>query len=166
MVAVKSVPTDGLDPNDLEAIEHEIRMIKGLSHPNIVRYLGTENRKHTLNIFLEYAPGGSLRQLLQERGSAPLDEALAAQYAFQILSGLDYLHGAGIAHRDIKGANVLLAAEGHCKLADFGASKRVEANSIVSGLKVLTAMAACCTLHGCCCTHPEPAKTAGAPEGR
>ena len=107
-----------------------------------MRYLGTENRKHTLNIFLEYAPGGSLRQLLQERGTGvPLEEARCARYARQILSGLAYLHLNGIAHRDIKGANVLLSdtytTEGHhCKLADFGASKRVEAHSIVSGLKV------------------------------
>lgn len=82
---------------------------------------------------MEYAPGGSLRQLLQEVG--PLSEQASARYAKQILLGLNYLHQNAIAHRDIKGANVLLAAEGHCKLADFGASKRVEANSIVSGLK-------------------------------
>mmetsp|Transcript_48394 Transcript_48394/g.65875 ORF Transcript_48394/g.65875 Transcript_48394/m.65875 type:complete len:563 (-) Transcript_48394:935-2623(-) len=132
-IAVKSVHTEGMNNADLDAIEHEIRMIRSLQHTNIVRYLGTEKRRHTLNIFLEYAAGGCLRQLLQEHGR--LSEETTALFSHQILRGLDYLHSNGIAHRDIKGANVLLAAEGHCKLADFGASKRVEANSLVSGLK-------------------------------
>jgi serine/threonine protein kinase len=46
------------------------------------RYLGTENRRQSLNIFLEYAPGGSLRQLLQEVGS--LEESIAATFTFQV----------------------------------------------------------------------------------
>ena len=45
--------------------------------------LGTETRRNALNIFLEYAPGGSLRQLLQERGQA-LDEETAARYMHQV----------------------------------------------------------------------------------
>jgi serine/threonine protein kinase len=129
------MPIDGASPADVEAIEHEIRMIKGLRHPNIVRYLGTETCHSGLHIFLEYAHGGSLRQLLQAKEHAPLPESVAATYTRQVLSGLAYLHAHGITHRDIKGANVLLASEGHCKLADFGASKRVEAHSVVSGLK-------------------------------
>mmetsp|Transcript_40217 Transcript_40217/g.51795 ORF Transcript_40217/g.51795 Transcript_40217/m.51795 type:complete len:373 (+) Transcript_40217:58-1176(+) len=146
LVAVKCIQTDGIDAGDLEQIENEIRMIKGLCHPNIVQYLGTENRRHHLNIFLEYAPGGSLRQLMQDVGA--LEESIAANFTFQVLLGLAYLHSNGIAHRDIKGANVLLCEEykeikdkggtfrtDMCKLADFGASKRVEAKSIVSGLK-------------------------------
>jgi len=134
LVAVKSVPVDGATPAELDAIEHEIRMTKGLRHPNIVRYLGTETCRGGLHIFLEYAPGGSLRQLLQARHHAPLPEPVAALYTAQVLCGLAYLHAHGITHRDIKGANVLLASEGHCKLADFGASKRVDAHSVVSGL--------------------------------
>ena len=73
-------------------------------------------------------------QLLQEHGALP--EPVAGRYTYQILLGLEYLHNRGIAHRDIKGANVLIGADGQCKLADFGASKSVEASSIVSGLKV------------------------------
>ena len=134
LVAVKSVNTDGMDTSDLDAIQHEIDLMRQLKHTNLVGYLGTEQRRHNLNIFLEYAQGGSLRQLLQEEGA--LEEGRAARYTYQILLGLEYLHARGIAHRDIKGANVLLGADGQCKLADFGASKKVEASSIVSGLKV------------------------------
>lgn len=56
----------------------------------------------------------------------PLREAVAARYARAILEGLAYLHGHGIAHRDVKGANCLVDASGGVKLADFGASKRIE----------------------------------------
>lgn len=97
-VAVKMMQTDGMSSADLEAVEQEIRIIQSLSHPNIVRYLGTEHRKGTLNIFMEYAEGGSLRQLLQERAKG-LDETTAARYTFEILQGLEYLHSNGIAHR-------------------------------------------------------------------
>lgn len=50
-----------------------------------------------------------------------LDESVIRVYTRQLLLGLEYLHGNGIAHRDIKGANVLVANDGTIKLADFGA---------------------------------------------
>ena len=112
-----------------------MQLLKGLSHPNIVRYLGTESTDQHLNIFLEYAPGGSLRQQLNENWG-PLPQNRAAECTYQILSGLAYLHEKKIFHRDIKGANVLVAANGRMQLTDFGASKRMGHESIVSGLKV------------------------------
>ena len=59
-----------------------------------------------------------MRQLIQEHGA--LEEKLVAKYAYQILLGLNYLHDNGIAHRDIKGANILVSNNGACKLSDFG----------------------------------------------
>ena len=73
----------------------------GLSHPNIVRYLGMERNQVTLSIFLEYVPGGSIRSLIDRFGA--LQEPLVRVYTRQLLLGLEYLHRNGIAHRDIKG---------------------------------------------------------------
>jgi serine/threonine protein kinase len=64
-----------------------------------------------------------------------LSEIESAYCLKQILNGLNYLHSNGFAHRDIKCANCLLFDNGVVKLADFGASKRFESESIVSGLK-------------------------------
>jgi serine/threonine protein kinase len=64
-----------------------------------------------------------------------LNESQVRLCTKDMLLGLSYLHSNGIAHRDIKGANVLLTAQGEMKLADFGASKRLDTASIVSGLK-------------------------------
>jgi serine/threonine protein kinase len=61
---------------------------------------GPEAPLSMLSIFLEYVPGGSVRSLLDRFGA--FEEAVVARYGRQILSGLDYLHAHGIAHRDIK----------------------------------------------------------------
>ncbi|XP_044412849.1 mitogen-activated protein kinase kinase kinase ANP1 isoform X3 [Triticum aestivum] len=84
------------------------------------RYLGTVREEDTLNILLEFVPGGSIQSLLEKLGSFP--EAVIRKYTKQILQGLEYLHSNAIIRRDIKGANILVDNKGCIKLADFGAS--------------------------------------------
>ncbi|PSS24926.1 Mitogen-activated protein kinase kinase [Actinidia chinensis var. chinensis] len=114
-------------------LEEEVKLLKNLSHPNIVRYLGTVREDETLNILLEFVPGGSISSLLGKFGSFP--ESVIKMYTKQLLVGLDYLHNNGIMHRDIKGANILVDNKGCIKLADFGASKQVVELATVSGAK-------------------------------
>lgn len=132
-IAVKEIPTEGLTKEQVAGLLGEVETIRNLTHPNIVRYLGTCQLSNRIHIFLEYADMGSLRQYYQRFG--PLTESQASNCTRQILDGLAYLHSHNIAHRDVKGANVLLTHDGCMKLADFGASKRVETESLVSGLK-------------------------------
>jgi mitogen-activated protein kinase kinase kinase ANP1 len=73
---------------------------------------------------MEYIPGGCLSSLVKKFG--PLNESVVRSYTEQILQGLAYLHSHNIVHRDLKGANILVDANGGCKLADFGASKRLQ----------------------------------------
>lgn len=108
----------------VRSLEAEVSLLQDLNHPNIVRYLGTERTQDALNIFLEYVPGGSIASLLAKFGS--FQESVVRVYTKQILQGLLYLHGQGVIHRDIKGANILVANTGLVKLADFGASKKIE----------------------------------------
>jgi serine/threonine protein kinase len=108
----------------VRSLEAEVQLLQDLNHQNIVRYLGTERTQDALNIFLEYVPGGSIASLLAKFGS--FQESVVRVYTKQILQGLLYLHGQGVIHRDIKGANILVANTGLVKLADFGASKKIE----------------------------------------
>uniref|UniRef100_A0A161ZMJ9 mitogen-activated protein kinase kinase kinase n=1 Tax=Daucus carota subsp. sativus TaxID=79200 RepID=A0A161ZMJ9_DAUCS len=114
-------------------LEDEVKLLKNLSHPNIVRYLGTAREEHSLNILLEFVPGGSISSLLGKFGSFP--ESVLRMYTKQLLLGLEYLHKNGIMHRDIKGANILVDNKGCIKLADFGASKKVVELATMTGAK-------------------------------
>ncbi|OAY42275.1 mitogen-activated protein kinase kinase kinase NPK1 [Manihot esculenta] len=117
----------------IRELEEEVKLLKNLSHPNIVRYLGTDREEEALNILLEFVPGGSISSLLGKFG--PFPEAVIRTYSKQLLVGLEYLHNNGIMHRDIKGANILVDNKGCIKLADFGASKQVVELATISGAK-------------------------------
>lgn len=118
----------------IKSIEGEVSLLQHLDHPNIVRYLGTERTSEALNIFLEYVPGGSIASLLSKFES--FQEPVVKVFTKHILTGLAYLHSHGIIHRDIKGANILVDKNGWVKLADFGASKKIEdLVTIESGFK-------------------------------
>ncbi|QIW97769.1 hypothetical protein AMS68_003287 [Peltaster fructicola] len=136
LMAVKQVemPSSGAmdakKTNMVEALKHEISLLKELKHPNIVRYLGSNSDNEHLNIFLEYVAGGSVATMLVNYGS--LNELLICNFVRQILAGLNYLHCQEIIHRDIKGANILVDNMGTVKISDFGISKRVEASTLLS----------------------------------
>ncbi|KAJ3679198.1 hypothetical protein LUZ60_017209 [Juncus effusus] len=117
----------------IRELEEEVKLLKNLSHRNIVRYLGIVREENTLNILLEFVPGGSISSLLSKFGSFP--ETVIRMYTKQILQGLDYLHCNKIIHRDIKGANILVDTKGCIKLADFGASKQVAQLATMAGAK-------------------------------
>lgn len=140
LLAVKQVETPSPGANSqndsrkksmIEALKREISLLRDLRHPNIVQYLGCSSSPEYLNIFLEYVPGGSVQTMLNSYGALP--EPLVRSFVRQILTGLSYLHGKEIIHRDIKGANILVDNKGTIKISDFGISKKLEASNILSG---------------------------------
>lgn len=114
----------------IEALQHEMTLLKELHHENIVTYLGSSSDDVHVNIFLEYVPGGSLSSMLTNYG--PFEEPLIRNFTRQILIGVNYLHSKNIIHRDIKGANILIDIKGEVKISDFGISKKLTSNTNIS----------------------------------
>ena len=127
--ATKGTEFDQRKNNMVTALKHEIELLQGMHHPNIVQYLGTAADDQYLNIFLEYVPGGSIATMLKQYNT--FQEPLIKNFVRQILAGLSYLHSRDIIHRDIKGANILVDNKGGVKISDFGISKRVEASTLL-----------------------------------
>uniref|UniRef100_A0A8C6TV14 Mitogen-activated protein kinase kinase kinase 3 n=1 Tax=Neogobius melanostomus TaxID=47308 RepID=A0A8C6TV14_9GOBI len=128
-LAAKQVQFDPESPEtskEVSALECEIQLLKNLHHERIVQYYGClrDHSEKTLTIFMEYMPGGSVKDQLKAYGA--LTENVTRKYTRQILEGMSYLHSNMIVHRDIKGANILRDLEGNVKLGDFGASKRLQ----------------------------------------
>ena len=134
-VAVKEVQLDVSHTSKArERVEREFVLMRELHHPHIVPYLGHLWRDGTrLEIFMEYMPGGSVRNLLRAR-SKGLDTGTICEYTKQVLLGLEYLHRGGngfapIAHRDVNAGHLLLSIDATVKLSDFGCSKLFESSS-------------------------------------
>jgi hypothetical protein len=86
-------------------------------------------------MIVEYVPGGSLAAKMNH---GTLDQDGAIRYLRGIAAGLDYAHGHGVVHRDVKPANVLLTAEDAPVLADFGLAKLLQGSSLKSMTGVTT----------------------------
>ncbi|KAJ6512761.1 kinase-like domain-containing protein [Mycena sanguinolenta] len=130
LMAVKRVETsqtaseraDSRQLEIVEALKFESNILKDLEHPNIVQCLGFEETPYTLNIFLEYVPGGTIGSCRQKHGK--FDQDVTKWFTSQILAGLEYLHSTGILHRDLKGDNILVQTSGVCKISNFEMSKK------------------------------------------
>ena len=99
----------------------EARSVARLSHPNVVTVYDQGADGRTLYLAMEYVPGRTLRDLLNERGRLRPREALDIMEG--VLAGLAAAHDAGIAHRDVKPENVLLSDSSAVKVADFGLAR-------------------------------------------
>lgn len=131
--AVKSVDPATCLPAQLQALESEIRILRSLSSPYVVQYLGDdesyEQGRETAplrNLHVEYLPGGTVADLASRRrsGGADVDDEMTLRsHTWCIVSALRYAHSRGIVHRDVKGKNVLVGpTPDHAKLADFGSA--------------------------------------------
>jgi eukaryotic-like serine/threonine-protein kinase len=127
LVAIKVLPTEAVsDPDRTRRFVQEARAASALNHPNIVHIYAIDQHDGVDFIAMEYVVGGTLADLLT-RSRLKLKDVL--RHGVQIADALARAHAAGIVHRDVKPANVMVTADGHVKLLDFGLAKLVEADA-------------------------------------
>ena len=124
-VALKLIAADrAADPDFRERFQRESRMAAAIDHPNVVPVHGAGEEGGQLYLVMRYVRGTDLHALIKREG--PLAPERAAAIVAQVASALDAAHAAGLVHRDVKPANVLLGGsegEEHAYLSDFGLTR-------------------------------------------
>ena len=136
LVALKVlVPALAADEEFRRRFIAESRAAAAVDHPNIVPVYEAGQAGHGLFIAMRLVTGGDLRQVLDREG--PLPPARAAQFLSPVASALDAAHRAGLVHRDVKPANILVDGQPdrpeHVYLSDFGISKGTESTAGLTG---------------------------------
>ena len=119
--------------NNNEGEMNEIKILKSVSHPNIIKLEEVIDTKDFLYIILELAEGGELFDKINN--NKRLSETEAKLYFYQMASAISYLHSKNICHRDLKPENILLCSQDDqnpvIKITDMGLSKLVDLGSIL-----------------------------------
>lgn len=135
-VAIKVMdPKFSGDPQFLSRFEFEARAVAGLKHPSLVEVYDQGMDGEYPFLVMELVQGGTLRELLRERGPMPPHAVRAV--AEPVLAAIGVAHAAGLVHRDVKPENVLISDSGDVKIADFGLVRAVAAANTTSASVIL-----------------------------
>jgi serine/threonine-protein kinase len=130
-VALKLLAPDRAGDREFrERFQREWRMAAAIDHPNVIPIYAAGDHDGSLYLVMRYVGGTDLHALLREEGS--LDPERAAELVAQLASALDAAHAAGLVHRDVKPANVLLAGH-HAYLSDFGLTRLAGSDTELTG---------------------------------
>ncbi|XP_071963147.1 MAP/microtubule affinity-regulating kinase 3-like isoform X3 [Antedon mediterranea] len=130
-VAIKIIDKGQLNPSSLQKVYREVRIMKLLDHPNIVKLFEVIETEEKLYLIMEYASGGEVFDYLVAHGR--MKEKEARSKFRQIVSAVQYCHQKRVVHRDLKAENLLLDKDLNIKIADFGFS-----NEFTPGTKLDT----------------------------
>ncbi|MGV9679391.1 Stk1 family PASTA domain-containing Ser/Thr kinase [Nocardia sp. NPDC003482] len=135
-VAIKVMdPKFAGDPQFLTRFEFEARSVAKLKHPSLVAVYDQGIDGEYPFLIMELVEGGTLRELLRERGPMPPHAVRAV--AEPVLKAIGVAHRAGLIHRDIKPENVLISDSGEVKIADFGLVRAVAGSNMTSASVIL-----------------------------
>ena len=121
-VAIKTIVKSSLDKGELQHLlarfRHEAQAVGRLAHPRIVQIYDYGEDDELAYIVMELVNGESLHEHLSQRASYDLGEV--GDIIRQLLDGLGHAHAAGVVHRDVKPANIMIDQDGRIKIGDFG----------------------------------------------
>ena len=138
LVAIKVLsPAAMSQPGSVERFHREVEVAAKLTHPNIVTAYDAGEHEGMHYMAMEYVEGKDLASIVKERG--PLELSQAVECILQAARGLQYAHGKGIVHRDIKPGNLLLDKEGTVKILDMGLARMAGTDAAPGGAEKLTA---------------------------
>ncbi len=123
--AIKTLKKDHLNTHNLKLLEEEVKILRELDHPNIVKYFETYEDEFYINIVMEYIAGDNLFKVIANRLYNHFTEHDAAEIICQLCRAVLFLHKNNVVHRDIKPENILFGMSGKyasLKLIDFGLS--------------------------------------------
>jgi serine/threonine-protein kinase len=139
-VAIKVMsPQYVADPTFLTRFEREARLAASLGHPGVVAVYDQGQDGDRVFLVMELVDGGTLRDLIRERGPLPVPVVLAI--LDPLLDALGAAHTSGLVHRDVKPENVLISARGAVKIADFGLVRAVGSHTVATGDVILGTVA-------------------------
>lgn len=131
-VAVKVLSRDHTDEETIRRFRNEAQSAARLDHPNIARAYYVGEHEGWNFIVFEYVQGANLRELVENKGPLPVEEAL--NYTLQVAQALDHAAGRDVVHRDIKPSNVLVTPLGEIKLVDMGLARMHQVDSSADDL--------------------------------
>lgn len=123
LFAIKVIDKKALKGKE-DSLENEIRVLRRLDHPNVVKLLEAYESKASVYLVMELVTGGELFDRIVEKGS--YTEKDAADLIKQVLSAVAYMHSEGVVHRDLKPENLLYHSsdeDSKIMISDFGLSK-------------------------------------------
>jgi serine/threonine protein kinase len=127
-VALKVIaPALAEDPEFRTRFVRESQVAASIDHPNVIPIYYAGEHEGVLYIAMRYVEGDDLRTLVRREGQLAPDRA--ARIVSQVGAALDAAHSRGIVHRDVKPANVILGADEHAYLTDFGLTKRLQSHT-------------------------------------
>jgi serine/threonine-protein kinase len=131
------LPTHASDPTLVARFDAEAKLAASLRHPNIVPIYDVGEEGGHYYLVMDFVVGVPLGRLIEQEGALPIDRAVSLLR--QLALALDYAHGRGVIHRDVKAGNVLVGPDDHVTLFDFGIARSLELGRLTKpGLMVGT----------------------------